>query len=216
MGSDDLFHKRKKRGTQALTRRRAKRAPYARILVVCEGKKTEPNYFNGLKNDLHLNSANVEITGDSDSSPTSVVAFSKERYRDEEKAGSPFNRVFCVFDKNNHSDYERALTQIKKMKPDGVFQAITSVPAFEYYLLLHYIYSTKPCTSAQALSDLKKHIRGYQKGKKNIFTTVHDKLETATINAKRSLMAAVKNGTDNPSTKVHKLVEFMQNIHNRP
>ena len=205
-------HKRKKRATQALARQRAKREPYARILVVCEGKKTEPNYFNGLKNDLHLNSTNVEITGDSDPSPTSVVAFSKERYRDEEKAGFPFNRVFCVFDKNNHSDYEQALAQIRNMKPRGVFQAITSVPAFEYYLLLHYIYSTKPRTSAQALSDLKKHISGYQKGKKNVFATVRDKLENATINANRSLAAAKENGTDNPSTKVHKLVEFMQNI----
>jgi hypothetical protein len=49
MGTDDLFHKRKARRLETHRREKAKRAPYERILIVCEGKKTEPHYFQGLR-----------------------------------------------------------------------------------------------------------------------------------------------------------------------
>ena len=45
MGSDDLFHKRKAKQTRDLKRKKDKRAPYDKVLIVCEGGKTEPNYF---------------------------------------------------------------------------------------------------------------------------------------------------------------------------
>ncbi|MCD6198288.1 MAG: hypothetical protein J7K15_06905 [Deltaproteobacteria bacterium] len=46
MGTDNLFHKRKERKAESLRRRRAMKAPYDVILIVCEGEKTEPNYFS--------------------------------------------------------------------------------------------------------------------------------------------------------------------------
>ena len=49
MGSDDLFHKRKARTAELHRRRVARRAPYDRVLIVCEGAKTEPNYFKWLR-----------------------------------------------------------------------------------------------------------------------------------------------------------------------
>jgi len=64
MGTDNLFHKRKAKTASALQRRKAKRAAYAKILIVCEGEKTEPNSFNGLVKKYELNTANVEICGD--------------------------------------------------------------------------------------------------------------------------------------------------------
>lgn len=45
MGTDDLFHKRKQRRATSLQRKKALKAPYDRVLIVCEGAKTEPNYF---------------------------------------------------------------------------------------------------------------------------------------------------------------------------
>jgi len=40
MGSDDLFRKRK-----AALERKVREREQRRILIVCEGEKTEPNYF---------------------------------------------------------------------------------------------------------------------------------------------------------------------------
>ena len=43
MGSEDLFYKRKAKISADLERRKAKRARYQKVLIVCEGEKTEPN-----------------------------------------------------------------------------------------------------------------------------------------------------------------------------
>lgn len=66
---------RKARTLKELQRSRPKRSSYARVLIVCEGGKTEPNYFQALINELRLNTANVEVDGNSDSSPRSVVTY---------------------------------------------------------------------------------------------------------------------------------------------
>ena len=63
MGTDNLHHKRKAKRNRELKRNRAKRAPYERVLIVCEGEKTEPLYFKDLVSYYRLNTANVEICG---------------------------------------------------------------------------------------------------------------------------------------------------------
>ena len=42
MGKESRFQKRKAKGMRELTRREHKRAPYDKVLIVTEGKKTEP------------------------------------------------------------------------------------------------------------------------------------------------------------------------------
>ncbi len=61
MANDRLYHKRKARTAASLKRKRAKRSPYDMVLIVCEGEKTEPNYFRALIDDLQLNTANIVI-----------------------------------------------------------------------------------------------------------------------------------------------------------
>ena len=138
MGSDDLHHKRKARRTKDLVRRKSIRAPYDRVLIVCEGAKTEPHYLWALVDYLKLSSANVEIDGNSGSSPISVVRHAKRRYREERGKGDAFDRVYCVFDKDTHATYYEAINDCVSFKPLGVLHAVPSVPCFEYWLLLHF------------------------------------------------------------------------------
>jgi len=213
MATNNMYRQRGKMGGSSSLRRQSKRATFPKILIVCEGEKTEPNYFNGLRDELRLSSARVEITGKGASNPMGIVSLARKRSKEEKGKGFPFDKIFCVFDRNNHEDYDDALKEIKKMRGrEDVFHAKVSVPCFEYYLLLHYKSTTSPCSSAQALSRLKKHISGYTKGKKDIFTIVCDKLETAKNNARKSLAAARESGSTNPLTEAHELVEFMQKM----
>lgn len=219
MGTDDLFHKRKAKSIKALQRRAAKRAPYDKILIVCEGKKTEPIYFQGVRDHYGLNTANVEICGECDSDPRSVVHYAKQRYREERDAGDAFDRVFCVFDKDAHHHYDEALQVIAAQKPYETYFSITSVPCFEYWLLLHFIYTTRPFVALpgnsagnQVLAELRKYLPEYQKGRQTLFTEMMDQLEFATRNAQRTLREANASGTDNPTTRVHELVYFMRGI----
>ena len=219
MGTDNLFHKRKAKKAADLARRKSRRAPYAKVLIVCEGEKTEPNYFNSLKDHYGLNSANIEVCGECGSDPASIVEFAKGRYREEKRAGDSFDKVYCVFDKDTHASYGRAIDQIKRATPKDTFVAITSVPCFEYWLLLHFFYTTKPyepmpANSAgnQVLKDLKEFMPDYEKGANDVFLNLLDQLELAKNNAVRALDAANSGYTDNPTTHVHELVEFLQHI----
>ncbi len=217
MGTDNLFHKRKARTARQLSRRKARRAPYAKVLIVCEGEKTEPHYFSGLKDHYELNSANVEICGDCGSDPVGIVNYGKQRYREERDVGDAFDKVYCVFDKDAHTNYQRAIDLIRGATPKDTFVAINSVPCFEYWLLLHFDYTTQPFSGqlgksacAQVIDALKNFIPDYAKGDGDIFPRLVDQLPFAIDNAERALRAATANDTDNPTTRVHELVRFLQ------
>lgn len=201
-------------------RHNLKKEPYDKVLIVCEGLKTEPNYFNEIKVRYEISSLNIVIDGHCGSSPEFVVNHAKKLANKEEKLGSPFDRVFCVFDKDNHPGYDKALKQIRGQKSQ-LFQSVQSVPSFEFWLLLHFEYTTRAYVSQkgntvghQVIKDLKKHpaMAHYDKGEKGIFNQLFNQLEQAKSNAKRVLKAAESNDTDNPSTHVHTLVEYLQNL----
>lgn len=204
-------------------RRDGSRASYPRVLVVCEGGKTERYYFAGLRNHLKLRSANIAIVGEG-ATPTKVVKRAEELHQEEQDIGNPFDEIFCVFDKEEHADYDKAVLMLEQKSSTRESSTrwrtpVASVPAFEYWLLLHYRYTTKPYQKAGNKSagemvtrDLKKHFRNYRKNDENIFEKFRDKLEQAKKNAEKSLAAAQSAGTDNPSTKVHLLVDFLQKI----
>lgn len=221
MGTDNLFHKRKAKGIRNLKRRRANRQHYSKVLVVCEGEKTEPHYFKGLKDHYGLNSAIIEICNSRGSDPYSIFTFAKQRYRDEKATGDPFDRVYCVFDKDNHKTYEKTLEAIRKVKPEKTFKAVNSVPCFQYWLLLHFYYTTRPYSPLpknsacnQVLADLEKHLPCYTKGDMNIFLKLINKIDFAKKNARKSWKVATQADTDNPTTLVHNLVDYLQNIKN--
>jgi hypothetical protein len=220
MGSDDYFHKRKAKLVRDLKRKQAKRATYEKVLIVCEGEKTEPNYFRELRDFCRLNSANIEISGDCGSAPISVVERAKQLYRDEHRKGIPFDRVYCVFDKDTHRSYEPALQAIKQVSPKATFFAINSVPCFEYWLLLHFCYTEKPfhgvtgakSSGDQVLDELRKYIVDYAKGNHGYFERLIDALPQAIQYSKRALKSANISGADNPTTLVHELVEYLQGL----
>ena len=220
MGTDDLFHKRKARLAESHRRDKAKRDPYERVLIVCEGKKTEPYYFRGLCQNLRLNPKNVVIEDrKSGLDPKSLVTFAIERF----KKDKDFEHVFCVFDKDKHVSYTAALDKIqaKRLAGGATLHAIPSVPCFEIWLLLHFTYTTGPFSAAgddsncalviEAL-DRKGLIRGYEKGSRDIFNVLRDKLETAIGNAERLENFHKTSRTDNPSTKVHELVQYLKTL----
>jgi len=223
MGTDNLFKKRKARKVRDLKRKAKNKAPYGRVLIVCEGSKTEPEYFKDLRDYYQLKTANIEICGEEcDSSPSKVLQYAERLYHEEKDIGNPFDRVYCVFDKDTHTTYTSTVDAINRKRDKNTWFAITSIPSFEYWILLHFFASTKPyqplpgnSAANQLLSELLTYLPEYSKGQKGLFIQLVPQLEFAKQNAIRLLKAAEVNGTDNPSTRVHELVEYLQNL-NRP
>ncbi|TVQ34747.1 MAG: RloB domain-containing protein [Wenzhouxiangella sp.] len=219
MGSDDLFRKRRAQEKQALKRRHYRRARYEKVLIVCEGGKTEPQYFNELRDFYRLQATNVVISGDCGSDPMSVYRTAKDVFARHSNAGDPFNRVYCVFDQDSHAGYQPALNAITSARPAGVWQAITSVPCFEFWVLLHHTYTTQAFRPAgprsgcqQLIRTLGGYLPNYAKGQAGLFERLHGQLDFAIANAERALQHAQATGTDNPTTSVHKLVEYLRNL----
>jgi hypothetical protein len=216
MGTDNLFHKRKERKVELLRRRRATKAPYDVILIVCEGGKTEPNYFTELKKAFRLSNANVRICG-CGSDLLSVVDFAIETFRQEQE----FDRVYCVFDRDRHTTYNTSLDRVRRArlgKGSKIF-AIPSIPCFEFWLLLHFTYTTRPFDApagesvcAKVIEELMNHLPAYQKGDQDIFNKMQDKLDNAITTARRVEQFHQTSGTDNPSTLVYSLVEYLRDL----
>ena len=153
-----------------------------------------------------------------------MVNYAYQLYQDELSAGSgPFDRVYCVFDRDTHTTYQAALTKIASYKPKGTFFPITSVPCFEYWLLLHFIYTTAPFMStstnsagATLLKQLQTYWPTYNKAAHGTFAHTlqlkNDDLSFTKANAKRALSQSKQHHDDNPSTHVHELVDYLQNI----
>lgn len=219
MGSEDLFRKKKQKSVRDLKRRKARRNAYSKILIVCEGEKTEPQYFTEARDYHCLSTVDVDVKGECGSSPRSVVYYAKQLYREAKEARNPYDSVYCVFDMDTHSTYDEALKTISTAKPKNTFFAINSAPCFEYWLLLHFEYTTKPYTALagnssanQLIRDLKAHIPNYQKGEKLIFKTLLNNLDKAKENAEISLRDSETNNTKTPLTRVHKLIEVLENL----
>lgn len=224
MGSDDLFKKRKAQKASALERLHIDRVKGPRFLIVCEGQKTEPYYFAELCEYHHLHTPRVRITpGNQGSSPDRIVACAVELFdEDAQLSNDHYDKIFCVIDRDKHDTYDSALAQIEKLKAEGKpFEAITSIPCFEYWLLLHFVYNRQSFHAAGKKSicegvirELRKHpeFNGYGKGQKGIYSLLRDKTATAVKHAQKAEKDVEQTQADNPSTRIHHLVAELQKL----
>jgi len=179
---------------------------HERVLIICEGK-TEQLYFSGLKDELKISTANIEILDPRQNTPDSLLKEAKKLYREskESKKDTTFDKVYCVFDKDRHPKYQETKHNIRQIqRPKNTYFAIYSEPCFEYWLLLHYENTTRPFTCFDQLRHdklFKKNFSNYEKNEQNIFAILKEQLPTACQNAK-----------DNPYTNVNELVEYLQKI----
>lgn len=220
--SDKLFKRRK--DTKSLSRRAAKIEPRRRILIVTEGEVTEVEYFESIKSQFNLVNVDLDICGrECDSSPTAVVKFALEKANSEgphNKGG--YNEVYCVFDRDEHEDFQRALSLVldankpKSSFCGGSIAAVVSYPCFEFWLLLHFTYTRSPFVASNGNSaaemvtrELRKH-PAFNLFEKSLTQKMLQALSTARDNAfknaAKSLVDAKNTGEVNPSTHVHDLV----------
>lgn len=205
---------REARLSAALRRRGPIREPYDRILIVCEGEKTEPGYFEDLRRHFRLSSANIEIAeNDEGSNPINVVDCAIKRYRSDRG----YDRVYCVFDRDRHARYREALAKIEeeRARKKVPIRAVPSIPCFEFWILLHFEFTTRqfdvvegsPCD--EVIRSLRTYLPGYRKGEP-VFDHLVGRIDAAITNAQRVILFHETSGTDNPSTRVHELVQNLR------
>lgn len=184
-------------------------------LIICEGKETEPNYFNGLKQNINekfgdrisvVPAIKVKGTG---LNTESLVKYTKQYIN---KSPKVYGQVWVVFDKDDYTD-----EQFNNAIRLNEYNSAWSNPNFEVWLLSHFKKLSTPLSKNDSLKDLKKEFQNanlgnYSKNDKEIFEKVtnDNRLETAISNCKE-IYEQFKNisteASKNPCTTVFMLVE---------
>lgn len=193
--------------------------PNPRILIMCEGEKTEPNYFNGFK----LSNVSVELESTKGGDALHVVQRAI-KFADKE----PYDEVWCVFDRDLHLEYPqperfneavykvenfRKLKEYKKsknLKKIKKFNYAYSNDAFELWYILHfdYMHSAKSRDEYCDMLSLRMG-KKYKKKSYDMYEDLIDKQSDAIKHAEKLLDEyPIRNPEkDNPSTTVHMLVQ---------
>lgn len=220
MSSNDYFKNRNstRRGRKVETREPNPNS----FLIVTEGKKTEPQYFTGLRN--YINSKygrgidveypQIDIEGEG----KGTVKLVEEAIRIVARAKKKYSQVWVVFDKDDFTDFDEAI----KLAEKNGYKVAWSNPSFEYWIYLHFQYSTSVLRSSDWVDRISKIFierkidsQGYRKSNPDVFdlVTTHGSLKSAIYNADRSEQhhsAKPEPSKCNPCTKVQCLIRELE------
>jgi RloB-like protein len=192
---------------ESLRRRGPTRKVLPRILIVCEGTKTEPGYFEDLR---QLYRRVVELALSPGGVPKTLVNRAAEMKRVAERAAKAakdenllYDEVWCVFDIDDHPGVGDARQQARD---NGINLAISN-PCFELWVLLHFQDQRAHISRTDLRAACRKYLPGYKKDlPMDELSPHHDQATTRARN-----LDAWQNGQGrehaNPSTGVYRLTQ---------
>lgn len=166
----------------------------------------------------------VERSSELGTAPIQVVQYAKElfEYGDRHRRiqARAFEQVFAVFDRDDHDSYFEALRLAEsldgKLRNDAKqpvrFRAITSVPGFELWLLLHYENVRAPLRRDEVMRRLRQHSPDYIKGAGSAFATTHGQLDVAAQRAEALAAQFTADDAPEPFTAVVELVKLLTTL----
>jgi hypothetical protein len=173
------------------------REPIQRFLIVCEGEKTEPFYFEGFRvPTVHIK---IERMG---KDPRTVVNRAITLYDPQ-----TYDQVWCVFDRDDVLP-ELFNQAIELARSNGIEVAYSN-QAFELWYWLHFNYSDVALSRSDYIEKLSKVLdRPYEKDDLDLYRKLLPKQDTAIQNGARLLSQYTPLNPiyDDPSTTVHNLV----------
>lgn len=191
--------------TANLSRRQGVRVVKQSFLIVCEGEKTEPDYFKAFR----MTTATVKAVGEAMNTMTLVNKAISIREADKAKKRF-YDQCWVVFDKDDFpaKDFNQAILYAEK----NGFQVAYSNQAFEYWFLLHFNLYQGPLHRSQYKNMLEKLIGMPYIKKEGSGAVMYNMLlnrQKQAINNSETVLAAISNGNpaeEESSTTVHKLV----------
>ena len=188
-----------------LSRRQGVREIKQSFLIVCEGEKTEPDYFKAFR----MTSATVKAVGQAMNTMTLVSKAISIREADQ-KRKKIYDQCWVVFDKDDFpaKDFNQAIVFAEK----NGFRVAYSNQAFEYWFLLHYNLYTGAIHRSQYKDMLTKLI-GMPYSKSEGYGAVMYNLllsrQQQAINNSETVLAEISHGNpaeEESSTTVQRLV----------
>lgn len=196
-----------------------------RHLIVTEGSKTEPFYFEGLRNEINRKYKDrifLEIKGIGQGANTLTLLNEAEKlYDDYQKRIIEFQHIWLVFDKDDfkNDSFDNTVKKCQKLSDkntDVKYHALWSNECVEYWFLLHFSYMTSALHRSQYIPKLNDWLKTkYSKNSNDIYEKLRSRLPTAINNAKKIMASYGNNANTNPSkctpgTKVYEIFEYLK------
>lgn len=148
--------KREKRLAKAAKKRKvATREKIVRFLIVCEGERTEPNYFKELVKNKFSEVRSEKIIGEGRSTCALIRKTEEIRDKLERRRQLHFDRIWVVFDKDDFPDFNEAIELAKRKD----YLAAWTNEAFELWYLLHFVYIDTAVSRGDYIKKLEAEIR---------------------------------------------------------
>ncbi len=207
-------------------RKRGNRKKRIFYLIVCEGEKTEPNYFESLKKDLPpgvLGLVNIDVDGTGKNTLSMIEETEKLRQRYQKQYLRTIDSTWAVFDKDSFplDNFDNAINKGGNSTPK--INCAWTNEAFELWYLLHFNYVNTGVSRNQYKNKLEVAIR--KAGKKEFkykknHVGMYDLLkecgdqERAIKYAQKleALHVDKRYATHNPCTKVHHLIQELNSL----
>ncbi len=182
-----------------------------RFLIVCEGEKTEPNYFKSMRCCLEPRTIEVEISGEGANTLSLVEIAISLRDKKERDSGIVFDHTWIVFDRDSFKadNFDNAIYRAEANEINSAW----SNEAFELWYLLHFQERTSAMSRIDYEGVLTKHLgEKYLKNDEKMYEKLRDQGDQdAAIRRAGNLRKQHKeHGTppsrSNPCTSVDKLV----------
>ena len=190
-------------------RRRPSEEGKPRILVLCEATDPERSYFNALKADFGLTSVRVQSAG--------TIADMMKRVEREVREDPTQEEIWCVLDHDERvAEIDRFNRWLRRPRRTTTrIDAAMSVPCFEYWILLHFTFTTKTYRGTGDMSackqvrrELRNHIADYKKTDLSIYRRCRERLDTAIKHGRRvPVTRDALSGTD-----VGRLIERLKRL----
>lgn len=183
------------------------------MVIVCEGKKTEMNYFKGFK--TRYSNLNIIPLHGKCTDPKNIVWFAKEQIKEYRLKLNQGDGLWCAFDVDDSTDEEIKIAKDNANKYNII--VALSNPSLELWYLLHFENILSNITRHEVEERLKNFIPDYTKSK-IINHILENKLIIAIDRAKK-LNEKHENDEiqlfsrlSNPSSQVFQLIEFIKKI----
>lgn len=204
--------------------RKRRPAPFVPInperhLIVTEGTKTEPLYFEAIRlrvnNRYHGQWVTMEVVG----TGKHTRGLLDRAVTLAEESATGFSHVWVVLDKDSFpaEDFNSVVQGCQDLDAGGaVFHAIWSNECFELWYILHFEYLQTPLSRDDYEGKLTGYLDNlgigrYAKNRKDMFDILEPRLKEAQRNAKRlEKMNEGKTPAEScPGTAVHQMIEHL-------
>ncbi len=207
-----------RRPTASFQRPFRQRSIGRRILIACEGEKTEYGYFEDIRKSLRMEPSKIIVLKPEASDPLGIVrqALEERIYRQQEEVWDEDDMAWAVFDGDEHkaSNIENWRQALRLAQEKDIRLAISN-PSFEYWYLLHYQDQTGYLTRQQALNLFRGHVPKYEKSDVLYRGELQSRTAAAIGRAQQAADQA-KTDTDdpysNPCTHVWELVALILSL----